>query len=166
MESGGRSAMNFSVANVTRPVAPTITLNVRRRDSHQRKMLVVLRTSAGAGKRRRVRADTRCSDAVDDGNIHPSVIHRYFAVELAELSDDFPGILWARARPPANTAHGELITLIHAPLFAVVAMLHVRRRVPSPHSPSRSFYLMDAPGTSRGFRRDVKLERCRHPAIA
>jgi hypothetical protein len=58
-----------------------ITLNVRRRDSHQRKMLAVLRTSAGAGKRRRVKADTRRSDTVDDGNIHPGTLRiKYFAI--------------------------------------------------------------------------------------
>jgi len=56
-------------------------LNVRRRDSHQRKMLAVLRTSAGAGKRRRVRADTRCSDTVDARNIYPGAPPiKYFAV--------------------------------------------------------------------------------------
>jgi hypothetical protein len=58
IDSGGSSAMNFTAASVTRPAPPTITLNVRRRDSHHRKMLAVLRTSAGAGKSKRVRADT------------------------------------------------------------------------------------------------------------
>ena len=50
--------MSFTAASVTRPAPPTITLNVRRRDSHHRKILAVLRTSAGAGKSKRVRADT------------------------------------------------------------------------------------------------------------
>src|SRR6185503_13344118 len=58
IDSGGRSAMTFIATSVTRPAPPTTTLNVRRRDSHHRKMLAVLRTSAGAGKSKRVRADT------------------------------------------------------------------------------------------------------------
>jgi hypothetical protein len=73
VESGGRSAMNFMAAIVTRPVAPTITLYVRRRDSHHRKMLAVLRTSAGAGKSKRVRADTPVLRTVNAGKIHPGV---------------------------------------------------------------------------------------------
>jgi len=70
IESGGRSAMSFTAVSVTRPVPPTITLNVRRRDSHHRKMLAVLRTSAGAGKSKRVRADTPVLRTSDDGKIY------------------------------------------------------------------------------------------------
>src|SRR5687768_7855525 len=58
IDSGGSAAISLIAASVTSPAAPTATLNVRRRDSHQRKIPAVLRTSAGAGNRTRVRADT------------------------------------------------------------------------------------------------------------
>src|SRR4051812_26190876 len=82
IESGGRNAMNFTAANVTRPVAPTMMLNVRRRDSHHRKMLAVFRTSAGAGKSKRVRADTAALRAIDRGKIQPATPPiKYFMVQ-------------------------------------------------------------------------------------
>jgi ribosomal protein L28 len=56
-------------------------LNVRRRDSHHRKMLAVLRTSAGAGKSKRVRADTAVLRTVDDGKIQSVAVSiKYFVL--------------------------------------------------------------------------------------
>jgi len=57
-------------------------LNVRRRDSHHRKMLAVFRTSAGAGKSKRVRADTAELRAIDSGKIQraPPLI-KYFTLQ-------------------------------------------------------------------------------------
>src|SRR5690349_15401078 len=82
IESGGSSAMNFTAASVTRPVAPTTTLNVRRRDSHHRKMLAVFRTSAGAGKSKRVRTDTAALRAIDSGNIQRAAAAiKYFTMQ-------------------------------------------------------------------------------------
>src|SRR5689334_14797016 len=87
IESGGRSAMSLMAASVTRPVPPTMMLNVRRRDSHHLKMLVVLRTSAGAGKSKRLRADTAVLRTVDDGKIHRAAVSiKYFVVQSITVS--------------------------------------------------------------------------------
>src|SRR5215210_44366 len=82
IEKGGSSASTFRAVIVTRPVAPTTALNVRRRDSHQRRIPPVLRTSAGAGKRTRVRADKRSSEQASQANLaeHPGLI-KYFAMQ-------------------------------------------------------------------------------------
>src|SRR5687768_10987271 len=50
--------MRLIAVSVTRPAAPTTMWNVGRRDSHQLNMPAVTPTSAGAGDRMRVRADT------------------------------------------------------------------------------------------------------------
>src|SRR5690348_336024 len=136
VDSGGNRAMSFIANSVTTPVAPTTTLYVRRRDSHQRRMPVVLRASAGAGNRRRVRADTvgsamsRPVQSIAAAACHQVLCH----AELGAPLWNPDAIAWYRPRTSSPTADpprrmANYITLSRTLLsFVVVAMLHVRTK--------------------------------------
>src|SRR5688572_1750888 len=98
IESGGSNAMALITDSVISPVTPMTTLNVNRRDSHQRKIAAVLRSSAGAGKSRRVRADTAALRRFDPSKFKGG--HAVYQVLcITELDDARPELLDGSAVP-------------------------------------------------------------------